>query len=146
MIKIINNNKNSYLTELFVKIIDHCYQNRVLCAACLSLCAVVLLILCRFWFVSTLCYFGSIDTGLITFYSVMLLVPFILYILVSFSLWGNVSPTLVSWSVIAIYEDCLRVLFVFLWKLSCLFCLYLPVVSVFPSFSAVFSVGLLILP
>lgn len=39
-----------------MKIIDHCYQNRVLCAACLSLCA-VLLILCRFWFVSTLCYF-----------------------------------------------------------------------------------------
>lgn len=40
-----------------MKIIDHCYQNRVLCAACLSLCAVVLLILCWFWFVSTLCYF-----------------------------------------------------------------------------------------
>lgn len=48
-----------------MKIIDHCYQNRVPCAACLSLCAAVPLILCRVWFVSTLCYFGSIDTGLI---------------------------------------------------------------------------------
>lgn len=127
-----------------MKIIDHCYQNRVPCAACLSLCAAVPLILCWFWFVSTLCYFGSIDTGLITGCFTLWCHWFLSFCTFWFlSLFEEMFHRLGYPDVIAVYKDCAVKEFYlsFYWNF-----LYLPVVSVFPSFSVVFSVGLLILP